>query len=275
MRETTPGVYLVAAPEMRWAAVADYLTSIGGEAWLKRVGPTLKRAAVASDPELLIELAGRGCYRSWDVGLNANVTKVREDTEAYLRNIIDVGHGSVLEHAQFSFIFQDVSRVFTHELVRHRAGVAISQESLRYVRLTDLGVRIPDILNIDGPGDDPAYVPMRERIVNLVEHLEEFQRTAAEEFGLDDEGVPFHYKKEVTSALRRLAPIGLSTMMTWSANIRTIRHVIEMRTAKTAEEEVRMVFNQLGEIMLHECPYLFADYGVNDDGEWIPGVRKV
>ena len=44
--------------------------------------------------------------------------------------------------------------------------------------------------------------------------------------------MPFHVKKEVTSALRRLAPIGLSTDIIWTANARTLRHVIEMRTAE-------------------------------------------
>lgn len=276
MRETTPGVYLIARPSIDWANVARYLESVGGTEWLRRVGPTLHHPASASDAELLVEFVGRGCYRSWDVGLNANVTKVREDTGDYLANIINVGHGSVLEHAQFTFVFQDVSRVFTHELVRHRAGIAISQESLRYVRLTDLGVRIPDILDDDRPfADDEFAGSFRSKIVSLVETLEEFQCDAAAHFGLDDDNVPFHYKKEVTSALRRLAPIGLSTMMTWSSNIRTLRHVIEMRTAKGAEEEIRIVFQQVAEVMRHECPLLFGDYIVNEDGEWIPGTRKV
>ena len=67
--------------------------------------------------------------------------------------------------------------------------------------------------------------------------------SAAEELGIDEEGVPFHVKKEVTSALRRLAPIGLSTDILWTANARTLRHVIEMRTAEGAEEELRIVFD--------------------------------
>ena len=57
--------------------------------------------------------------------------------------------------------------------------------------------------------------------------------------------MPFHVKKEVTSALRRLAPIGLSTDIIWTANARTLRHVIEMRTAEGAEEELRLVFDKV------------------------------
>jgi thymidylate synthase ThyX len=64
--------------------------------------------------------------------------------------------------------------------------------------------------------------------------------------------VPF---KEVTSALRRLAPLGLSTDIIWSANVRTLRHVIEMRTAEGAEEELRSVFDQVARVMLREAPF--------------------
>ncbi len=81
-------------------------------------------------------------------------------------------------------------------------------------------------------------------MISIVEQLEEFQVSAASELGIDAEGVPFHVKKEVTSALRRLAPIGLSTDIVWTANARTLRHVIEMRTAEGAEEELRLVFDR-------------------------------
>ena len=111
--------------------------------------------------------------------------------------------------------------------------------------------------------------------MSIVEQLEEFQVTAAEELGVDEEGVPFHVKKEITSALRRLAPIGLSTDIIWTANVRTLRHVIEMRTAPGAEEELRLVFNMLAELMREEAPDLFQDFERLDDGSWVPEYRKV
>jgi thymidylate synthase ThyX len=152
----------------------------------------------------------------------------------------------------------------THELVRHRAGSAFSQESLRYVRLTDIGFRVP-----------PALEPVREQVLAIVEQLEEFQVSAAKELGIDADGVPFHVKKEVTSALRRLAPIGLSTDIVWTANARTLRHVIEMRTAEGAEEELRSVFDEVARIMQAEAPNLFQDFVRQDDGSWVPDNRKV
>jgi thymidylate synthase (FAD) len=259
VNETHPQVYIVAQTRINRAHIWEYLKSLDVSEWLVK-----KDIAELTDAELLIEFAGRLCYKSWAVGLNPNVVKVREDSGEYLENILRSGHGSVLEHPSFTFLFTDVSRVFTHELVRHRVGVAISQESLRYVRLTDIGFRIPDILS-----------PMREQIITIVEQLEEFQKTAAQEFGLDDDGVPFHYKKSVTSALRRLAPLGLSTNILWTANIRTLRHVIEQRTNPGAEEEIRLVFDKVATFCKQLAPLLFADFERHADGSWVPRYQKV
>ena len=262
MHETAPSVHLVARPSVVVEGMRDYLTEVGGASWLDR---RLDEAAGSpNDAELLVEFGGRACYRSWEPGLNPNVTRIRTDKDEYLGNLLRSLHGSVLEHANYSFAFRNVSRVFTHELVRHRAGSAFSQESLRYVRLTDIGFRVP-----------PALEPIREQVVNLVEQLEEFQVSAAEALGLDEEGVPFALKKEVTSALRRLAPLGLSTDIVWTANVRTLRHVIEMRTAPGAEEELRLVFDKVAATMREEAPALFQDFRRADDGSWVPEHRKV
>jgi thymidylate synthase (FAD) len=262
MHETTPQVFLIARPSIDVEAMRAYLADLGGESWLAR---RLEEADGAPNGgELIVEFGGRACYRSWEPGLNPNVTRVRTDQREYFANILRSAHGSVLEHANYSFVLRNVSRVFTHELVRHRAGSAFSQESLRYVRLSDIGFRVP-----------PALEPVRERVLAIVEQLEEFQTSAAEELGIDGEGVPFHVKKEVTSALRRLAPIGLSTDILWTANARTLRHVIEMRTAAGAEEELRLVFDAIARTMQAQAPGLFQDFARADDGSWVPEHRKV
>jgi thymidylate synthase (FAD) len=259
IRETTPRVFLIARPSVDLEPMREYLEDVGGASWLQ-----MRADDARNDAELLVEFAGRMCYRSWEPGLNRNVTRVRTDQQQYFANLLSSFHGSVLEHASFSFAFRQVSRVFTHELVRHRAGSAFSQESLRYVRLTDIGFRVP-----------PALEPVRDQVLSLVEQLEEFQLSAADALGLDDEGVPFAVKKEITSALRRLAPIGLSTDIIWTANVRTLRHVIEMRTSPGAEEELRLVFDQVAAIMVAEAPNLFQDFTRGDDGSWVPEYRKV
>jgi thymidylate synthase (FAD) len=262
VHETTPKVFLIARPSIELGGMRGYLSDVGGESWLER---RLEESdGRPNGGELIVEFGGRACYRSWEPGLNPNVTRVRTDQREYFYNILRSAHGSVLEHANWSFALRNVSRVFTHELVRHRAGSAFSQESLRYVRLTDVGFRVP-----------PALEPVRDQVLSIVEQLEEFQVNAAEQLGIDAEGVPFHVKKEVTSALRRLAPIGLSTDILWTANARTLRHVIEMRTAEGAEEELRLVFDEIARIMLAEAPGLFQDFTRQEDGAWVPEHRKV
>src|SRR5437879_9767085 len=195
MHETTPHVFLIARPSIDAEGMRGYLADVGGESWLER--RLQESDGEPNAGELLVEFAGQACYRSWEPGLNPNVSKVRTDQHEYFANILRSAHGSVLEHANYSFALRNVSRTFTHELVRHRAGSAFSQESLRYVRLADIGFRVP-----------PSLEPLRERVLSIVEQLEEFQRSAAEELKLDEEGVPFHVKKEARSAMRPLAPTG-------------------------------------------------------------------
>src|SRR6202167_2111978 len=139
MHETTPKVFLIARPSIEVEGMRGYLSDVGGESWLER---RLEESDGAPNGgELIVEFGGRACYRSWEPGLNPNVSRVRTDPRVYLENILSSAHGSVLEHANYTFALRNVSRVATHEIVRHRAGAAYSQESLRYVRLVDIGFR--------------------------------------------------------------------------------------------------------------------------------------
>jgi len=127
----------------------------------------------------------------------------------------------------------------------------MSQESLRYVRLTDLDFYAP------------LCIQENEEAMTLFtktfEELSALQKEMAEHFDLDHLA-SFSDKKEITSAMRRLAPIGLATNIGWSTNMRTLRHVIEMRTDPSAEEELRLVFSQVAEIAIKNWPNLFRDY---------------
>ena len=242
MRE--PKVFLIGETKVNDAGMQDYLAHIGAPDW-ESDGP--------SDVELMSEVMARSCYRSFGTELNPNITRVRPNNQAHLANLIKTKHGSTLEHAWLNFMFCDVSRVVTHELVRHRAGTAVSQESLRFVRLTD---------DIDG------YVPLviretpeaMELFCQTFDQLGEVQMRLTELLKVDEPGMPFSEKKQITSAMRRLAPIGVATNIGWSANIRAVRHVIEMRTAPGAEEEIRLLFAKVAELCIERFPHLFGDY---------------
>lgn len=262
MKSVEPEVHLISRPAIDYGAVTEYLKGVGGESWLQRLDQGDLDAA-----QNLVEFSGRLCYRSWDVGLNPNVSRVRSNQDDHLTNLLAKAHGSVLEHASFSFVMHNVSRVMTHELVRHRTGVAVSQESLRFVRFAgELPFWFPEWAT-----QDPELM---EKCEDMLVQMAEFQDWMAEHFGLDEQDASFAHKKHKTSFMRRFAPQGVTTGLIWTANIRTLRHTIEVRTDPATEEEIRLIFGKVGEIMRQEAPLLFGDYEVTD-GAWVPRWRKV
>ncbi len=245
MKSVEPKVFLVGETRVNDDGLQAYLEYLGVPNWA---------TDAPSDSEKIAEVMGRLCYRSFEPGLNLNVTKVRQGNKSYINHLIEVGHGSVLEHAYLNFIFADVSRVVTHELVRHRAGTAISQESLRFVRLETLPMYIPMHIRENEKG--------MEIFVRTVEEMERIQKELSDLFELDKHS--FEEKKQITSGLRRIAPMGVATTIGWSCNLRTLRHVIEQRTDPAAEEEIRLLFSRVFSIVKNRYPNIFSDYEIEE-----------
>lgn len=243
MRAVEPKVFAIGET----VAIID-----GAKALLEALGVPDWATDSPTHAEGLIETYGRLCYRSFAPGLNSNVTKVRDGNKGYLANIIEHRHGSVFEHASVNFVFLGVSRVFTHELVRHRVGTAISQESLRFVRLDELDFCIPEDIKAN-----PRALEIFEEAIRAGEA---WQKELASVLGLDKEGTTFEDKKRLTSAMRRIAPEGLATAIGWTANFRTLRHVIELRTDPDAEWEIRYVFGKVAEFVTKRYPNAFGDF---------------
>jgi thymidylate synthase (FAD) len=243
------------------SAVRELVRHYDANDWLKKT-----RRYKRSDSELLTELAGRVCYRSFGTRLNPNIKRIRENPREYLHNVLKSRHGSVLEHSSVTFCFLDVSRVFTHELVRHRAGTAISQESLRYVRPQHLDLWVPADLS-----------PVSREFIAIFEEIRNGYRRLEASFPWEE--MSFAEKKRITSGLRRILPTGLATNMIWTANHRTIRWVIEMRTDPSAEVEIRKVFGLVAQICIKDYPFLYGDFERRtlDDGtyQYVPKFSKV
>lgn len=101
-----PKVYLIGSPKFETGDAYRALNDMGFK-------PSLD--LWTQDAEEIVEMAGRTCYQSYGKGRNH---------EAFFENILESGHGSVLEHVVWNFLFTGVSRSLTHELIRHRAGWA-------------------------------------------------------------------------------------------------------------------------------------------------------
>jgi thymidylate synthase (FAD) len=264
MKFVEPHVYLIAETKIDTEQLRDMLTALGESTaldWLDRT-----QASSKSEGELLTEVAGRICYKSFGIGLNPNVTKIRQDSRDYLQNTLSKGDGSIFEHATCTFAFLNVSRVLTHELCRHRVGVAISQESLRFYRPTEVSMWLP-----------PEFRDKEAKIKSIVENIESEYHDLEKSY--DWKKTDFAIKKRVTSALRRILPDGIATSIIWTANHRTIRHVITMRTAESAEVEIRFVFDKVARMMKERFPLIYDDFEYTelDDGtrSWRPKYVKV
>lgn len=218
--------------------------------------------------ELLTEYAGKLCYLSFDTELNENLTRVgmRDNLEYIQQGLIMNEHGSVLEHSTVSLLFCNVSRIFTHELIRHRAGAAYSQTSGRYVRAYPVAAWVPPCI-----AQEPELLAIYERAYQQME-----ENVRAMERVVDIDNLPFAQKKRYTSAFRRIIGGGQATHILVTANHRAWRHIMEIRTAPGAEEEMRHVFLKVAELMRKRYSAIYHDMRIepDDTGSSVRFARK-
>jgi thymidylate synthase (FAD) len=282
-RFVQPKVFWTGYTEINEKGLRDYLEYSQNQDFLESWDKA--REAGLKPAEILCSFYAKLCYKSLSLGHNANVTRTRDIVDN-LANCFDVGHGSVFEHAQFNFVVTDCSRVFTHELVRHRIGTAFSQTSGRYVRLDN----IPLVW-------DPILDPVKDLFDRQVTETEVTIYLAECKLGLrkppkgysgsrpdeclvqtiDDDQLPalrfapnaehvkwvpdntfnFSKRKKITSAIRRIAPNGQANEIGFSVNLRSLRHTVMMRTPGFAEREIRDVFGQIYNLIKPEFPMVF------------------
>jgi thymidylate synthase (FAD) len=198
--------------------------------------------------EQLVEAGGRICYMSFGKG--------RKTNREYIGNLIGMKHGSVLEHATWDFIITGVSRSFSHELVRHRAGWGYSQLSQRYVDESTANFVEPEIIAKDERMHAlwlNAVRTAHQAYLDLVEGLMEAMPNVENKT---------ERRKRVREAARSVLPNATETMIFCSANARALRHFIELRGAEGAEAEIRRVALKLLRLMQQEAPTLFGDYEI-------------
>ena len=257
MKRVEPKVFVIGSTE------AD---QEGLRAWLDHIGEKQTPVPDAgSGGATVIACAAKRCYMAFSTNNNKNLTRVREDMVEYLDNILKVGHGSVCEHATYNFAIEGVSRVWTAEMNRHRAGWAISEGSMRFIRYEEIPFWKPDSLIVE-PTDSPELIEAKLQTWEVFEQAlkqDEQNYAELERIWSIDSLKEFKVKKKLTSMFRRIIPIGIATGGVWTGNIRAIRHVLAMRLDPAAEEEMIHVFTKvLFEIQKRE-PVLFGDFDVD------------
>ncbi len=242
-----PRVYLVGYTQIDRPGLLCYLEHTDNLRFLDYVNEAVQKYKL-SDGEILCSLYAKLCYKSLSPGHNTNITNVRNIYDNLLK-CIESAHIGVFRHFNLNFIVTDCARIFTHEQVRHSAGVAYSQTSGRYCRL-------PEEFSFIMPPELEGLEP------EIQEYLEHAQRTYSElckKTGLDNPDMSFNKKKKITSALRRLMPEGLAVELGITINIQALRHTIMMRTSRAAEWEIRYIYNQIYQIIKQKYPLLVHD----------------
>lgn len=273
MRNVSPHVFMIARSFVVKENVRAWLDSLGATDYEIPEGDT--------DGELLIKLAAKRCYLSFGVGLNPNIARTREDTVEYIDNILESRHGSVLEHVNYTFAIESVSRVFTAEMNRHRAGTAISEGSLRFIRFTDIPWWIPGTMM--PTEQDSSDIQERKALtlqifIEAFRHQESLYRRLEDIWDLKGDAVniyAFAVKKKLTSLFRRIVGMGVATGGVWTGNIRALRHILTARLDSAAEEEIILVARLILEQMMIAEPILFGDFAQDKEGNWAPKYRKV
>src|SRR5262249_43865367 len=175
--------------------------------------------------EALCETAGRVCYMSF--------ARPRPGgNSVYLGHIKEVGHGSVLEHAVWNFLFTGISRSLTHELIRHRAGWGYSQLSQRYVDESVAEYVVPDEIAADAE----AYRIWLEAVAQS--HQAYMRRAERLQEKLQSEPDRTLRRKLARQAARSVLPNATETKIFVTANARALRHFIELRGSRHAEVEI-------------------------------------
>src|SRR4051812_24426523 len=214
----------------------------------------------STDGERLAEFAGRLCYMS-------QRNPASRTTADYLENIKKQGHGSVLEHASYSLLLEGVSRSLTHELVRHRAGTAMSQLSQRYVDESVASFVVPPAIVGDAELEAAWRAQMdaaQASYVALVERLMDRYKW------VDDK---VHRRKMAREAARGVLPNSTETKIVFTANVRAWRAILEMRSSEGAELEIRRLAVAIVRLLQAEAPAFFSDFEVYTAADRREAVR--
>lgn len=251
---TPPRVFVAGITTPRVDGIMDYL---------KYRGATWRTEDDLSEPEAIVEAAGRVCYQSWRNPRN------RRRGEYLQEAIIGHGHGSVLEHLWVNLLVADLPRSVQLELVRHGEGTGFSFESQRF---TDRLLRFvaPPAVRADPlmlevfshkcMRSAYAYMEMLGHLGDSVDGAGRYSEDATLR------------RKRIKEAARSVLPncVGSDGMV--SVNARALRHILQMRSDVHADASIREFANAAFEATADLLPGVMADVEL---GEWDLGGRSL
>lgn len=247
-----PIVALTIRPVMEWASYSAFLSDNFGTT--SELGLALdaesKKHLMNFNADAIPMTCAKSCYKAWETG--------RKNAKEYLDHIKQSGHGSVLEHASIGVV-AITSRAITHEVVRHRAGFAFSQESQRYCEERNNAFIMPLSIQGDSDAEGIWYKTMTNALDAYVALVENMMKKCSEspEYASWSKT---DLRKKVREAARGVLPNDTASVIHMTANVRSWRHFLEMRASSHAEAGIRLLANEIYKVLVECAPILFGDY---------------
>jgi len=190
---------------------------------------------ITPNSEKLIEAAGRTSYLSFN-------NQGKNTEKEFIKMLIKRGHSSILEHAYATFRISDVSRAFTHQLVRHRL-CSFTQQSQRYVDESNFNYVEPDSIK-DNSKAHSLFTKFMEETKKIYSELQRL--------GIKNEDARF------------VLPNAVESQIVVTANLREWRYIIELRGNPDAQWEIRKVAIEILKILKNRVPTVFEDFEIDE-----------
>lgn len=214
------------------------------------------------DGEMTIAQAGKLCYSP--VGVDEiKETLDEESIGKYVKMLSDLGHFSPLEHVSFTFAIEGVSRVLTHQLVRHRIA-SYSQQSQRYVKLDDFQYIIPPEIE-ENPEAKEIFIEAmeadRQAYFKLVNALFDKNYEKMLKKGYSEKKARSQAEKASIEDARYVFPNACETKIVLTMNARTLIHFFTVRCCNRAQWEIRNMADEMLKLVKNIYPALFSSVG--------------
>lgn len=215
------------------------------------------------DGEKLIASAAKLCYSPVGIShIEDNLDP--KSVEKFLNVLVDLGHESPIEHVNFTFGVEGVSRTLTHQLVRHRIA-SYSQQSQRYVKLDQFEYIIPPSIE-ENPETKKIFIEAMEedqqyynRITQIL--FEKYYQEYLEE-GIKEKEAKQKSEKQAIEDARYVFPNACETKIVFTMNARTLLNFFRLRTCNRAQWEIRKLAIEMLKKVKKVYPTLFKNGGL-------------
>ena len=214
------------------------------------------------DAEKVVSAAAKLCYSK--TGTTAILDGLTDKkVETFIDKLASFGHESPIEHVSYTFAVEGVSRVLTHQLVRHRIA-SYSQQSQRYVKLEQFEYIIPPMIKKNSEAYAIFEKAMLEDQMYYNQLVESLEKTYTQEYlseGYSDKKSKQLAEKKAIEDARFVFPNACETKIIFTMNARTLMQFFKHRCCERAQWEIRELADTMLELVKVVSPNLFKYAG--------------